>query len=187
MSDKYGSSVLEPSQSPSYRCAPTSGAPYLPTKKANRDLLFEALTTNVSHCIHRNDVLNVEAKRAFDLTAPPPSSLPSQKDFRAMQKLRRHETSSAKKLTFVDLGSGDGRLVIHAARSGLFDRSVGLEINPLLVLYSHVWRMTSRQWETSFVCRDIWKADLRDVDVVAVVSETRWCATEEKLVEEVAV
>ena len=33
-------------------------------------------------------------------------------------------------LTFVDLGSGDGRVVFRAAREGLFDNCVGYEINP---------------------------------------------------------
>lgn len=34
------------------------------------------------------------------------------------------------KLHFVDLGSGDGRLVFRAAREGIFERSIGYEINP---------------------------------------------------------
>ena len=33
-------------------------------------------------------------------------------------------------LTFVDLGSGDGRLVFQAARQSMFVRSIGYEINP---------------------------------------------------------
>ena len=33
-------------------------------------------------------------------------------------------------LTFVDLGSGDGRVVFRAAREGLFHKSIGYEINP---------------------------------------------------------
>lgn len=35
-----------------------------------------------------------------------------------------------KKLVFVDLGSGDGRVVFRAAREGLFHKSIGYEINP---------------------------------------------------------
>jgi len=33
-------------------------------------------------------------------------------------------------LNFVDLGSGDGRVVFRAAREGLFTKSIGYEINP---------------------------------------------------------
>jgi Histone methylation protein DOT1 len=39
-------------------------------------------------------------------------------------------TSGRRKLTFVDLGSGDGRVVFRAAREGLFHKSIGYEINP---------------------------------------------------------
>ena len=39
-------------------------------------------------------------------------------------------SSSTRKLTFVDLGSGDGRVVFRAAREGLFHKSIGYEINP---------------------------------------------------------
>lgn len=49
----------------------------------------------------------------------------------------RREASVAKKvaaanksLTFVDLGSGDGRVVFRAAREGIFKKSIGYEINP---------------------------------------------------------
>jgi hypothetical protein len=34
------------------------------------------------------------------------------------------------RLTFVDLGSGDGRVVFRAAREGIFDKCIGYEINP---------------------------------------------------------
>ena len=51
------------------------------------------------------------------------------------QELKRQPTVSASlkkntKLNFVDLGSGDGRVVFRAAREGLFHKSVGYEINP---------------------------------------------------------
>lgn len=42
--------------------------------------------------------------------------------------------------TLVELGSGDGRMLVAAARRGL--RSVGYELNPLLVIYS--WLITRR-------------------------------------------
>mmetsp|Transcript_7481 Transcript_7481/g.11312 ORF Transcript_7481/g.11312 Transcript_7481/m.11312 type:complete len:257 (-) Transcript_7481:29-799(-) len=76
-----------------------------------------------------------------------------------------------KPLTFVDLGSGDGRVVFRAAREGLFHKSIGYEINPLL----HMWAQSRRvlqapmYWSsTNFALRDIWKVNLTNVDVVAI-------------------
>lgn len=42
--------------------------------------------------------------------------------------------------TLLELGSGDGRLLLLAAKQGI--RSIGYEINPLLVIYSRIrlWR-----------------------------------------------
>lgn len=74
-------------------------------------------------------------------------------------------------LTFVDLGSGDGRVVFRAAREGIFARSVGYEINPVLHAFASFRRLVQapRYWSTTdFALRDLWKVDLRDVDVVAV-------------------
>ena len=51
------------------------------------------------------------------------------------KRIRENPTVSARMrqgrpLTFVDLGSGDGRLVFQAARQGIFAKSIGYEINP---------------------------------------------------------
>jgi len=43
-----------------------------------------------------------------------------------------------KPLLFVDLGSGDGRVVFRAAREGIFDKSIGYEINPCMFMLSLV-------------------------------------------------
>lgn len=47
------------------------------------------------------------------------------KDAHVIQKL-----TNGKALRFVDLGSGDGRVVFRAAREGIFQMCVGYEINP---------------------------------------------------------
>lgn len=67
--------------------------------------------------------------------------------------------------TFVDLGSGDGCMLVEAAQRGL--KAEGYEINPFLVIYS--WLRTRRfgrrvrvKW-TSF-----WRADLSKADGVFV-------------------
>ncbi|KAL7486691.1 hypothetical protein ACHAW6_012638 [Cyclotella cf. meneghiniana] len=73
-------------------------------------------------------------------------------------------------LTFVDLGSGDGRVVFRAAREGLFHNSVGYEINPTLHIFAQIRKlMTPKYWSnTRFECRDLWNIPLKNYDVVAV-------------------
>ncbi len=83
----------------------------------------------------------------------------------------------------MDLGSGDGRVVIEAARREL--RGVGYEINPMLVLFSVAWAAAERpKWRLGvgqpwpatgsarFYCRDLWRLDLSHADVVLVCGLT---------------
>ncbi|XP_077125581.1 ATP synthase subunit C lysine N-methyltransferase isoform X3 [Ranitomeya variabilis] len=58
--------------------------------------------------------------------------------------------------TFVDLGSGDGRIVIAAAKKGF--QAVGYELNPWLVWYSryNAWKEGVHQ-NTKFHISDLWK------------------------------
>lgn len=65
----------------------------------------------------------------------------------------------------VDLGSGDGTLVIEAARRGA--RAIGVEINPLLVWISR-WRARWRNAEDTVVIirGDIKNYPLRGADVI---------------------
>ncbi|XP_017326454.1 ATP synthase subunit C lysine N-methyltransferase isoform X1 [Ictalurus punctatus] len=60
--------------------------------------------------------------------------------------------------TLVDIGSGDGRIVIAAAREGF--RSVGFELNPWLVWYSRyrAWKQGVHR-HTSFYISDLWKME----------------------------
>ena len=85
---------------------------------------------------------------------------------RYMQQKKKAKQS----LQFVDLGSGDGRVVFRAAREGLFDKSVGYEINPVLHLFANFRRLaTPKYWSnTQFYMRDLWKIQLHQYDVVAV-------------------
>lgn len=73
-------------------------------------------------------------------------------------------------LQFVDLGSGDGRVVFRAAREGLFHKSVGYEINPTLHLFAQARKLiTPKYWQTTrFECRDLWNIQLNKYDVIAV-------------------
>ncbi|XP_054246877.1 adenine nucleotide translocase lysine N-methyltransferase [Indicator indicator] len=62
----------------------------------------------------------------------------------------------------VDLGSGDGRLVIEAYKQGLRP-AVGYELNPWLLCLSHcqAWR-AGCHGQVSFLRRDLWKVNLSD-------------------------
>ena len=70
----------------------------------------------------------------------------------------------------LDIGSGDGRIVMATAAAGF--RSTGIEINPWLVLYSKMrsWRADCSQLRplTRFVRGDLWKFPLSSYDNVVV-------------------
>ncbi|KAL7533054.1 hypothetical protein ACHAWF_004320 [Thalassiosira exigua] len=78
--------------------------------------------------------------------------------------------ASAKSLRFVDLGSGDGRVVFRAAREGIFREAAGYEINPALHAFARLrWALTPRCWDVvRFSMRDLWGVGLGRYDVVAV-------------------
>ncbi len=62
----------------------------------------------------------------------------------------------------LDLGSGDGKIVIAAANRGA--DAIGYEINPLLVWISR-WRLKGKgKVETA----NFWKKDLRDFDAIII-------------------
>ena len=65
----------------------------------------------------------------------------------------------------VDLGSGDGKILMYVARMGA--RVWGYEINPFLVLWSRffIWHQRLRAY---VVWGDFWKKNLGSFDVVFV-------------------
>lgn len=69
--------------------------------------------------------------------------------------------------TVVDLGSGDGRLLIESARQGAF--AIGYEINPLLIVVSriHVYLKGVRD-RVEIKNVTFWKADFKIADVIFV-------------------
>jgi SAM-dependent methyltransferase len=70
-----------------------------------------------------------------------------------------------KKDVVIDLGSGDGRMLIHAARQGATAR--GWEINPFLVLWTRLVMLRYRVGERVKVyLQNYYKADLSDATVV---------------------
>lgn len=69
--------------------------------------------------------------------------------------------------TVVDLGSGDGRLLIAAAKADVF--AVGYEINPFLILISklHTY-LKGLNDKVEVKNESFWKADLKVADVIFV-------------------
>lgn len=86
-------------------------------------------------------------------------------------RMHINQAPTKRNLKFVDLGSGDGRVVFRAAREGLFSTSVGYEINPTLHLFAQARKLlTPKYWgqTTQFKCGDLWNIQLQNYDCVAV-------------------
>lgn len=66
---------------------------------------------------------------------------------------------------FLDIGSGDGRIVIAAVKHNL--NSYGYEINPLLVLIS-MYKIRKQHLNADIKLKDYWKEDLSKFDYIAV-------------------
>ncbi|KAI8892580.1 hypothetical protein BC833DRAFT_611258, partial [Globomyces pollinis-pini] len=94
--------------------------------------------------------------------------------FEHINKLYMKNAIQKKELRFVDLGSGDGRMVLQAARlEGYpfkFIESVGLEYNPTLYFFSTIRsRIFNRQLKnTQFVRADFWKYNIQRFDVAMI-------------------
>ncbi|XP_037952800.1 ATP synthase subunit C lysine N-methyltransferase [Teleopsis dalmanni] len=84
----------------------------------------------------------------------------------------------------LDIGSGDGRIVIAAAKHGL--HAEGVELNPWLVYFSRLsaFRMgVSKQ--TRFFCKDLWKFNIKSYNYVVIFGvEQMMKDIEKKLVAE---
>lgn len=88
--------------------------------------------------------------------------------------------------TVLDIGSGDGRIVLAAAKQGFYAK--GVELNRWLVYYSRfrAWRLgVSRQ--AGFFRADLWKHDLRQYDNVVIFGvEQMMSDLEKKVLKEVS-
>ncbi|XP_061604559.1 adenine nucleotide translocase lysine N-methyltransferase [Phyllopteryx taeniolatus] len=73
-----------------------------------------------------------------------------------------------RKGVLVDLGSGDGRIVLEAYRQG-FTSAVGYELNPWLVSLArfHAWR-AGHHGSVSYRREDLWKVDLTECKNITV-------------------
>ena len=88
------------------------GAPYLPTFESKLNTMFNLIHRHIQH------LQSMQQKLQTRYHPHPP-------------------TSSSSSLRFVDLGSGDGRVVFRASREGVVALSVGYEINPVLHLVAN--------------------------------------------------
>ena len=70
--------------------------------------------------------------------------------------------------TAIDLGSGDGRLLFATAQKGA--KAIGYELNPLLVALTNLkaWFFHLRGEQVKVYRSDLWKADLKNADVIFV-------------------
>ena len=67
-----------------------------------------------------------------------------------------------------DLGSGDGRVLVLAARE-FGARAVGIEFDPLRALWARLWaRVLGLQNQVRVVRGDLFKAEIGDADVVTL-------------------
>lgn len=90
------------------------------------------------------------------------------------------ELLDAKRGKFIDIGSGDGRIVIAAARLGM--TSYGIEINPLLVLISGIKLKKENLKNAHIILGDCWKHSFSEYDCVTVWGTTHMTnALEKKL------
>ncbi|KAL5010178.1 hypothetical protein ScPMuIL_012483 [Solemya velum] len=68
--------------------------------------------------------------------------------------------------TLLDIGSGDGRIVIEASKRGY--RADGVELNVWLVLYSKYQAWKHRLTSANFYRKDLWKVQLAGYDNIVV-------------------
>ncbi len=72
-----------------------------------------------------------------------------------------------KGMTVYDLGSGDGKLLFLAAAKGA--HAIGIEINPLLVIYTWVKTiLTGNLGRVRATWKNFWHTDIQNADVVFI-------------------
>ncbi len=67
--------------------------------------------------------------------------------------------------TVLDFGSGDGRIVAAFIAAGA-KQCIGIEINPLLVIYSKLRFLLTGKKNAHIYLKNIWKVDLSEVDIL---------------------
>ncbi len=76
-------------------------------------------------------------------------------------------TESNENNIFYDLGSGDGKILIEAAKRNSFKKGIGIEINPILVFLSRrKIKKLGLEDKIEIKWGNIFKANIKDADVV---------------------
>lgn len=74
--------------------------------------------------------------------------------------------------TVVDLGSGDGRLLIESAKKGAF--AIGYEINPFMIAVSIIHaKLEGLASNVEIYKRNLWRADLKVANVIFVYAKRK--------------
>ena len=121
------------------------------------------------------------ALRRFCLPYVPATS----KQIENVIKMCKHHQSPSKKIEkLIDLGSGDGRIVLAAAKNGF--ACTGVELNFWLVLYSKIAAVLhGLRGSANFKRIDLWKTNLSDYDKIVIFGVAEMMPTlKEKLFRE---
>lgn len=70
--------------------------------------------------------------------------------------------------SFVDVGSGDGRICRLASKLNIYTKVHGVELNTWLVLYSRIQSFSSRNSDIKFYRCDLWKFPLENYNSVCI-------------------
>eukprot|EP00794_Sanderia_malayensis_P018147 gene18147-19957_t len=97
----------------------------------------------------------------------------------------RSVNRNSNNLRLVDLGSGDGRIALAAAKHGF--TSTGIELNPWLVFCSRIAaRLNGLSQLATFERKDLWKVDLSTYDRIVIFGVAEMMpALQDKLRQEV--
>jgi 2-polyprenyl-3-methyl-5-hydroxy-6-metoxy-1,4-benzoquinol methylase len=96
-----------------------------------------------------------------------PFAVSSRYKIKKMMPLIKEAAAGRKNLAAVDLGSGDGRIVIALAQNDFIAH--GLEINPLLVWYSRLKIKLAGLKGKAFIHREnYWQTDFSQYDIVVL-------------------
>ncbi|XP_047538027.1 ATP synthase subunit C lysine N-methyltransferase [Vanessa atalanta] len=84
----------------------------------------------------------------------------------------------------LDVGSGDGRIVLTAAKLGF--KADGVELNPVLVYYSRISALLNSQYRrATFYRRNLWKFDLMPYNNIVIFGVEQMMEDfEKKLIQE---
>ena len=91
---------------------------------------------------------------------------------------------SSKNKTFIDLGSGDGRIVTAAAQHGF--TSIGYEIDPILVQRSRkIIQKLNLSHLATIKAKNFWKADFEHADIICVYQFPKYVSKLEKIFQKI--